>query len=384
VTSKLSPVLLFVLIASVACASPVAKDEPAKDEPAKEEPAKNDAPKSQAKKLPAGLLDPKEADYFPQRGACYSLGKDYFLTGQLAQPDYEFAKENGVKSVILVRMERELGGLGFDQAAAIQALGMNFEHIPIGPELMKTELANKFVESVAKAQKPLMIVGSNGNRVWGLWSLYLGQQFGVPVDQTKAVATKVGIKRLVIEDFARKHLASGGGKKSSDGAKAPTKKEKMPAALLQPVEADYFPQRGACYGLGKNYFLTGQLAQPDYEFAKENGVKSVLLVRMDRELGGLGFDQATAIKGLGMNFEHIPVGPELMKKEFADKFVESVTKAPKPLMIVGSNGNRVWGLWSLYLGRRYGTPVDQTKAVATKVGIKKLVIEDFVRKHLGQ
>jgi uncharacterized protein (TIGR01244 family) len=159
--------------------------------------------------LPAGLLDPKESEnYFPLRGSCLHLGKDYILTGQLAQPDLDLAKENGVKSVILVRMQRELGGLGFEVEPHVQGLGLSYTHIPIGPELMTDELANSFVEAVAKAEKPLLIVGSNGFRVWGLWALYLGSQWGVPVDDVKAVATKVGIKRLVIDDFVRTHLAA--------------------------------------------------------------------------------------------------------------------------------------------------------------------------------
>lgn len=158
--------------------------------------------------LPAGLLDPKELEtYYPLRGSCQHLGTDYILTGQLAQPDFDLAKENGVKSVILVRMQRELGGLGFEMEPHVLGLGLSYAHVPIGPDLMTDELASSFVDTVTKARKPLMIVGSNGNRVWGLWALYLGSRWGVPVDDVKAVATEAGIKKLVIDDFVRAHLA---------------------------------------------------------------------------------------------------------------------------------------------------------------------------------
>ncbi len=159
--------------------------------------------------MPAALLDPKASEtYFPLRGSCQHLGEDYILTGQLAQPDLDFGKQNGVKSVILVRMQRELGGLGFEMGPHVQGLGLAYTHLPIGPDLMTDELAERFVDTVTKAEKPLMIVGSNGNRVWGLWALYLGSRWGVPVDDVQAVATKAGIKKLVIDDFVRAHLAA--------------------------------------------------------------------------------------------------------------------------------------------------------------------------------
>ncbi len=154
-------------------------------------------------------------------------------------------------------------------------------------------------------------------------------------------------------------------------------------ALLTPVESeDLVPLRGSCFEMGSDYILSGQLPQPDFGFAKENGVKTIINVRMDRELGGLGFEMEPHMKQLGLRFVHFPVGPDSFDDAQADRFVKLLTESEKPLLINGSNGNRIWGLWALYLGARWKIPVDKTKAVAKANGIKKLVIEDFVRGYL--
>ena len=158
--------------------------------------------------------------------------------------------------------------------------------------------------------------------------------------------------------------------------------EALPAGLLDPEESKYFPIRGACYRLGKDYFLSGQLAQPDFDFAKADGVVSVILVRLDNELGGLGFEPEPHIRGLGMHYVHFPIAPATMSDEVAAKFVQTLTEIPKPVIIVDSNGNRAWGLWALYLGARWGVPVDEVAAVAAKVDVDKLVIDGFVRGYL--
>ncbi len=159
--------------------------------------------------------------------------------------------------------------------------------------------------------------------------------------------------------------------------------EAFSEALLNPAESeDLVPLRGRCFEMGGDYILSGQLPQPDFQFAKDGGVKTIINVRMDREMGGLGFEMKPHADSIRMAFVHFPVGPETFDDARADSFIKLLTDAEKPVLLNGSNGNRIWGLWSLYLGARWGVPVDRTKAVAKASGIKKLVIEDFVRDYL--
>ena len=155
----------------------------------------------------AELLTPKESEALvPLRGKCFEMGKDYILTGQLPQPDFQFAKDNGVKTIINVRMDRELGGLGFEMEPHMKGLELTFVHFPVGPDSFDDAQAKAFIKLVSESEKPLLINGSNGNRIWGLWSLYLGDRWSIPVDRTKEVAKANGIKKLVIEEFVRDYL----------------------------------------------------------------------------------------------------------------------------------------------------------------------------------
>lgn len=164
---------------------------------------------------------------------------------------------------------------------------------------------------------------------------------------------------------------------------SPGGEEAFSEALLSPVESENLvPLRGSCFEMGSDYILSGQLPQPDFQFAKDSGVKTVINVRMDRELGGLGFEMEPHARSIDLAFIHFPVGPSTIDDEQADAFIGLLSEAEKPVLVNGSNGNRIWGLWSLYLGARWSIPVDRTKAVATANGIKKLVIEDFVRDYL--
>ena len=146
------------------------------------------------------------------RGQCFKVG-DFYLGGQPARPQYAVARDKGVKTVVNVRMDRELDGLGFDPGYAVEELNLTYHHIPISPEDIDVATAEKFLEILRTSEKPLLLHGSNGNRVWGLWALYVGAEYGIPVDETKKQASELGIKKLVIEDFVRDYLKREG----SDG-----------------------------------------------------------------------------------------------------------------------------------------------------------------------
>ena len=152
-------------------------------------------------------------------------------------------------------------------------------------------------------------------------------------------------------------------------------------AKLEPTDSKIRTLRGISHKLGE-FYLSGQPAQPDFATAKEEGVKTVINVRLDRELFGLAFDVQFACEDLGLKYIHMPIGPETFDDAQAEKFLSTLREAEKPVLIHGSNGNRVWGLWALYMGAEYGVSVDDTAARAGKLGVKKLVVDEFVRDYL--
>lgn len=156
--------------------------------------------------LIARALGVKESGIPVLRGASFRIG-EFHLAGQPLQPDFVIAKQKGIKTVINVRMDRELAGLGFDEQRAVEGLGLRYVHIPVGPSNLDDRLAETFLKAMKEASKPVLLHGSNGNRVWGLWALHVGVEHGIPVDRTAEVARKHGIKKLVVDDFVRAYLA---------------------------------------------------------------------------------------------------------------------------------------------------------------------------------
>lgn len=139
------------------------------------------------------------------RGQPCRIG-DFHLTGQPTQPDLLIAKEKGVKTIINVRLPRELGGVGFEEERVAERLGLAYVYIPVGPESIDDELAERFLEAMRRVEKPVLLHGSNGNRVWGLWALWVGVEHGIPLDRTAEAAKKCGVRKLVIDDFVRDYL----------------------------------------------------------------------------------------------------------------------------------------------------------------------------------
>ncbi|MCZ6793209.1 MAG: sulfur transferase domain-containing protein [Planctomycetota bacterium] len=176
---------------------------------ARRKPRKSASPSASSGDIAAKLLEPKEGGIPVSRGSCYRLGS-FYLAGQPFQPDFVIAREKGVKTVINVRMEQELGGLGFNVRRAVEGIGLTYVHIPVAPETIDDALAEKFLKAMREAEKPVLLQGSNGNRVWGLWALYIGVEHGISLEATRKVAARCGVKKLVVDDFVQKYLAKKG------------------------------------------------------------------------------------------------------------------------------------------------------------------------------
>ncbi len=162
-------------------------------------------------KWPAAL-EPKPSKIRVLRGVSHQLG-DFHLAGQPAQPDFYTAQDEGVKTVINVRMARELFGLGFDEDVAVEELGIKYIHMPVAPQTFDEKAANEFLAAVRAAKKkgPVLIHGSNANRVWGLWALYIGMEHGVPLEVTRKKAAELGVKKLVVDKAVAEYLSKHQG-----------------------------------------------------------------------------------------------------------------------------------------------------------------------------
>src|SRR5262245_48922657 len=60
-----------------------------------------------------------------------SVGDDMFIGGQPTEKALRDLKAKGVTTVVNLRMPEEMAQIGFDEAALIKTLGMNYVHIPM-------------------------------------------------------------------------------------------------------------------------------------------------------------------------------------------------------------------------------------------------------------
>ena len=60
-----------------------------------------------------------------------SVGDDLFIGGQPTEKALRDLKARGVTTVINLRMPEEMKQIGFDEAALLKELGMNYVHIPM-------------------------------------------------------------------------------------------------------------------------------------------------------------------------------------------------------------------------------------------------------------
>jgi len=97
----------------------------------------------------------------------HALG-DIYLAGQPSRQDFALLKQRGFKTIISLRHIRELP---WDEASAVQRLGMKFVHIPFqGPAELDSEVFDKVRKALRDNQRgrTLFHCGS-ANRVGAVW-----------------------------------------------------------------------------------------------------------------------------------------------------------------------------------------------------------------------
>ena len=131
-----------------------------------------------------------------------------FATG--AQPKAEaFAKlaQQGYRSVLSLRTEKEEGfDLAQDRALAEQA-GMRYLHVPFVTAAPKNERVVEFIAAVKeKKHFPMFVYCGSANRVAALWMIYRIIEQGWSEEQTLPEALKIGLTRPELKAFVQTYL----------------------------------------------------------------------------------------------------------------------------------------------------------------------------------
>lgn len=123
-----------------------------------------------------------------------SVGSDLFIAGQPTEKALRDLKAKGVTTVINLRMPEEMKQIGFDEAALLKELGMNYVHIPMrgsaenpyGPKQL-----DQFAAAVASADGKVLLHCTVAWRASHIWAAYLIRDRGVPaaaaIAQTRSI-----------------------------------------------------------------------------------------------------------------------------------------------------------------------------------------------------
>jgi uncharacterized protein (TIGR01244 family) len=128
--------------------------------------------------------------------------------------------------------------------------------------------------------------------------------------------------------------------------------------------------------------------QPDQEALKQFAdfdVSTVINLRTDQELAGLGFDEKAVVEEAGMTYIHAPVGSEIPDASTLQKIMLALdTAADAPVLLHCSNSMRVGSIWSIYAGRQGNLTVDKAIAEGKDAGVNTSVFEKAVREALSK
>ncbi|MEO0483473.1 MAG: rhodanese-like domain-containing protein [Planctomycetota bacterium] len=117
-----------------------------------------------------------------------------------AQPDkrtFDRAIDEGVTMVISCRSEREMDRLDFDQAAFLDAQGIEYVHVPMGGEHgYESEQVARFAEAIAEvmasSEGDVLVHCASGGRARYLWMAYLVTREGLTPSEAWARGESVG------------------------------------------------------------------------------------------------------------------------------------------------------------------------------------------------
>ena len=126
-----------------------------------------------------------------------SVGSDLFIGGQPTEKALRDLKAKGVTTVINLRMPEEMKQIGFDEAALVKELGMNYVHIPMrgspenpyGPKQL-----DQFAAAIASADGKVLLHCTVAWRASHIWAAYLIRDRGVPVATALAQTRSINLR----------------------------------------------------------------------------------------------------------------------------------------------------------------------------------------------
>jgi uncharacterized protein (TIGR01244 family) len=126
-----------------------------------------------------------------------SVGDDLFIGGQPTERALRELKAKGVTTVINLRMPDEMTRIGFDEAALLKELGINYVHIPsggAGDNGYNPKQLDAFTAAQQSASGKVLLHCTVAWRASHMWAAYLIRDRHVPVADALAQAQKINLR----------------------------------------------------------------------------------------------------------------------------------------------------------------------------------------------
>lgn len=136
----------------------------------------------------------------------HAFGQIY-LAGQPSSADFAVARQDGVVSVVNLRLPSEID---FDEAVVVEGMGMRY-HNPAfnSPETLsdKTlDLTRALLSN--QAEQPMLVHCASANRVGAVWLAHRVLDDGVDFDHALEEAHQVGLRSAPLEERVRAYISS--------------------------------------------------------------------------------------------------------------------------------------------------------------------------------
>ena len=132
------------------------------------------------------------------------------LCGQPTASDFAEAKRRGVRRVVTLR---EKGELFWDEAAAVEKLGLEFHRLGFrAPDSLTDDLFDQARKLLSESkEKPVLLHCGSANRVGALWAAHRALDHGLELDAALREAKQVGLRNEAYQakavDYIRRGLA---------------------------------------------------------------------------------------------------------------------------------------------------------------------------------
>lgn len=111
----------------------------------------------------------------------------------------------------------------------------------------------------------------------------------------------------------------------------------------------------------------GQVTPEELQQASQAGFKSVLNLRSPEEDGFVSEEQQQA-ENAGLKYVNVPVKPDGMSDELADRVLQEIDQLPKPALIHCKSGMRSGAMTLMYVATQQGMTADEAMQKGKQMG----------------